>query len=384
MQNFVFHNPVKIVFGKGMIGQLPALLPPKGKVMMTWGGGSIKKNGVYDQTVAALKGRKFVEFGGIEPNPQFKTLMKAVKLARKKKVTFLLSVGGGSVLDGTKFIAAAIKYRGKEPWDILDKGAEVKSAVPLGSILTLPATGSEMNGNFVISRAETEQKLGCSNAKVMPVFSILDPETTYTLSTRQTGNGVVDTMVHVLEQYATRDVNAQMNMGLAEAVLRTTVENGKLVLANPNDYGVRSNLMWAATLALNGLVGLAGAHDWTSHMVGHEITAFHGLDHGQSLAVLWPNVCRYKMEAKRGMLARYARRVWDVAESDDGKAADAGLDRTVEFWRAVEVKTILSEYGVGDEKFEAIADRLCGGGGKLGENGDIAKDDLLKILKMCL
>jgi len=382
MRNFVFHNPVKLVFGKGTIAQLPGLLPAGGRIMMTWGGGSIKANGVYDQVRAALQGRDIVEFPGIEPNPRYATLMKAVAVARAEKPAFLLSVGGGSVLDGTKFIAAALMFAGPDPWDILEKGTAVTTAVPLGCVLTLPATGSEMNGNAVISRAETRQKLGFSSEAVMPRFSILDPETTYTLRPRQTANGIVDTMAHVFEQYLTRDMHNPLNEGIAEAVLRVTIENGRSVLARPRDYEVRANLMWSATLALNGLIGVNASHDWASHNIGHELTAFHGLDHGQSLAVVFPNVLRFKRDAKRTMLARYARRVWGVTDPDDGDAGLAGVDRTVEFWRSLGVKTRLSEYGAGDEHFAEIADRLGGGDRRQGENGDLGFAEIQEILRM--
>ncbi len=384
MENFVFHNPVKIVFGRGTIARLPELLPKGARVMMTWGRGSIRKNGVYDQVKAALKGLKPVEFSGIEANPQYSTLMKAVKLARSRRITFLLAVGGGSVLDGTKFIASAIRFKGKRPWDIVEKGAKVRSSVPLGGVLTLPATGSEMNGNAVISRDETRQKLGFYCVHSLPRFSILDPETTYTLSERQTGNGIVDTMVHVFEQYATLDMKSRMNIGIAEAVLRTVIENGRTVGTSPRDYVARANLMWASTLALNGLIGCGAAHDWTSHAIGHEVTAFHGLDHGQTLAVVWPNVARLRLEGKKTMLAGCARRVWGLSESDDGKAAVGAIESAIDFWNSVGVKTRLRDYGVGDERFGEIAERLCGSGGKLGENGDIGKEEVLEILRMSL
>lgn len=384
MENFILHNPVKLVFGKGTIAQLPGLVPAQGRIMMTFGGGSIKANGVYDQVRKALAGRDIVEFPGIEANPQYATLMRGVALARREKAAFLLSVGGGSVLDGTKFIAAALEFKGAEPWDILEKDGKVERAVPLGAVLTLPATGSEMNGNAVISRAEKEQKLAFSSGLVMPQFSILDPETTYSLSPRQTANGIVDTMVHVFEQYLTKDVGNPLNEGIAEAILRVTIEQGALVRTLPRDYAVRANLMWTATLALNGLIGVNASHDWTSHGIGHELTAFHGLDHGQSLAVVCPNVLRYKAIPKRTMLARYARRVWNVAEADDAKAGLLGIDKTVEFWRSLGVKTRLSEYGVSDARFAEIAERLGGGTRRLGEGADIAEADILRILRMCL
>jgi NADP-dependent alcohol dehydrogenase len=384
MENFVWHNSVKLVFGKGTIAQVKDLVPATGKIMITYGGGSIKKNGVYDQVKKALTGRDVVEFGGIEANPVYETLMKAVELARKEKIAFLLSVGGGSVLDGTKFVAAALEYSGGDPWEILEKGAPVKAAVPLGDVLTLPATGSEMNGNAVISRRSTTQKLAFGNELVMPRFSILDPETTYTLPDRQTANGIVDTMVHVFEQYLTKDVGNPLNEGIAEAIIRVTVTEGRKVFASPRDYNIRANLMWSATMALNGLIGVNASHDWTSHGIGHELTAFHGLDHGQSLAVVSLNVFRYKKDKKRTMLARYARNVWSVTEKDDMTAAEAGIDRTAEFWRSIGVGTRLKDYGVGPENFAAIADRLGGNGRKMGENGDIGREDILNILNSCL
>lgn len=383
MNNFEWHNPVRMVFGRGSISRLAQLLPAGEKVMVTWGGGSIKKNGVWDQVMKALAGRDFIDFGGIEANPRYETLMRAVELARREKAGFLLAVGGGSVLDGTKFMAAALRYAGNEPWDILEKNAKVEGALPLGAVLTLPATGSEMNGNAVISRSATRQKLAFGSPKVMPVFSILDPETTYSLSPRQTANGIVDTMVHVFEQYLTKDVGNPLNERIAEAVLKTTIENGQKVLGSSNDYGIRANLMWSATMALNGLIGVNAAHDWTSHGIGHELTALYGLDHGQSLAVVSPNVLRYKKERKMAMLVKYARNVWDIS-GDDGAIALAGVDRTVEFWQSLGVKTRLADYGVGDKDFAFIAGRLCGSGSKMGENGDIGQDDVVNILRMCL
>lgn len=384
MKNFEWHNPVRLVFGKGAIANLPELLPRGVKVMMLWGGGSIKRNGVWEQVMKGLAGRDFVEFGGIEANPQYSTLMKAVAMARKEKAGFLLSVGGGSVLDGTKFIAAALKFRGAEPWDICEKQAKVEEAVPLGDVLTLPATGSEMNGNSVVSRAERKQKLYFGSPLVLPVFSVLDPEVTRTLPPRQTANGIVDTMVHVFEQYLTRDSLNQLNEGICEAILRTTIENGLAVLREPDNYEIRANLMWSATMALNGLVGVNAVHDWTSHNIGHELTAFHGLDHGQSLAVVAPNVWRHRREGKKTMLARYAKRVWGFSEPDEERAGMLAVDKTVQFWGSIGVKTRLSDYGVGDGNFEAIAERLGGKGQRMGEGEDIGKKEILEILRMCL
>lgn len=297
MNNFTYCNPVKIVFGKGTIAGLPELLPADGTVLLLYGGGSIKRNGVYDQVTRALHGKSWMEFGGIEPNPLHETCRQAITLARKERIGFLLAVGGGSVLDATKYIAAGCKYDG-DPWDILSKGAEVKSALPLGCVLTLPATGSEMNDAAVISRASTREKLCFISPKVMPQFSILDPETTFSLPRRQTVNGIVDAYVHVTEQYVASPCNAPLQDRQAEAVLLTLVEEAPKILVKPSDYDVRANLMWAATNALNGLIGCGVPQDWATHMIGHELTAFYGIDHAPSLAVVLPSLWRHTQPAK--------------------------------------------------------------------------------------
>ncbi|NQU84519.1 MAG: iron-containing alcohol dehydrogenase, partial [Mariniphaga sp.] len=284
MYNFEYKNPVKIIFGKGTIPQVANELPKEAKILMTYGGGSIKKNGVYDQVKKALKSFDLLEFGGIEANPHYETCMKVVDLIKAEKVNFLLSVGGGSVLDATKFIAAAVKYEGDDAWDILAKGAEVKEAMPLADVLTLPATGSEMNGNSVISRVSTQEKLAFGSPKVMPVFSILDPETIFSLPDRQVANGVVDAFVHVIEQYLTFPVNSPIQDRFAESILKTLVEEGPKILSNRTDYDSAANFMWSATVALNGLIGSGVPQDWATHMIGHELTAYHGIDHARTLA----------------------------------------------------------------------------------------------------
>ncbi|MCA1947781.1 MAG: iron-containing alcohol dehydrogenase [Armatimonadetes bacterium] len=380
MNNFTYRNPVELVFGKGTIAELRRLVPQGDKVLFAYGGGSIKKNGVYDQVRAALEGRDVLEFAGIEPNPRYETCMKAVDLCRREGVGFLLAVGGGSVLDAVKFIAAAVPFQG-EPWDILAKHARVEAALPLGSVLTLPATGSEMNGNSVISRDETREKLAFYSPLVYPKFSILDPETTFTLPPRQTANGVVDAFAHTMEQYMTYPADAPLQDRMAEAILSTLIEIGPKLLEHPHDYQLRANMMWTATMALNGLIGLGVPQDWATHGIGHELTALYGMDHGQTLAVVMPAVWRFKFADKKAKLAQYAERVWGVAGTEEEKAK-AAIEKTEEFFRLLGVKTRLAEYGA-ENAVEQVPPGLAQRGVVLGERRDIGPDQVREILRLC-
>jgi len=380
MNNFTYRNPVELVFGKGTIAELRRLVPQGDRVLFAYGGGSIKKNGVYDQVRAALEGRAVLEFAGIEPNPRYETCMKAVDLCRREGVGFLLAVGGGSVLDAVKFIAAAVPFQG-EPWDILAKHAKVEAALPLGSVLTLPATGSEMNGNSVISRDETREKLAFYSPLVYPKFSILDPETTFTLPPRQTANGVVDAFAHTMEQYMTYPADAPLQDRMAEAILSTLIEIGPKLLEHPHDYQLRANMMWTATMALNGLIGLGVPQDWATHGIGHELTALYGMDHGQTLAVVMPAVWRFKFADKKAKLAQYAERVWGVAGTEEEKAK-AAIEKTEEFFRLLGVKTRLAEYGA-ENAVEQVPPRLAQRGVVLGERRDIGPDQVREILRLC-
>lgn len=380
MNNFTYRNPVELVFGKGTIAELRRLVPQGDKVLFAYGGGSIKKNGVYDQVRAALEGRAVLEFAGIEPNPRYETCMKAVDLCRREGVGFLLAVGGGSVLDAVKFIAATVPFQG-EPWDILAKHAKVEAALPLGSVLTLPATGSEMNGNSVISRDETREKLAFYSPLVYPKFSILDPETTFTLPPRQTANGVVDAFAHTMEQYMTYPADAPLQDRMAEAILSTLIEIGPKLLEHPHDYQLRANMMWTATMALNGLIGLGVPQDWATHGIGHELTALYGMDHGQTLAVVMPAVWRFKFADKKAKLAQYAERVWGVAGTEEEKAK-AAIEKTEEFFRLLGVKTRLAEYGA-ENAMEQVPPRLAQRGVVLGERRDIGPDQVREILRLC-
>lgn len=381
MLNFEYYNPVRIVFGKATIAELDKLTPKDSSILMLYGGGSIKKNGVYEQAVAALGKRRVLEFSGIEPNPLYETCMKAVEMVRREKIGFLLSVGGGSVLDAVKFIAAAASYDGTDPWDILAKGAEVKAAVPFGAVLTLPATGSEMNANSVISRASSGEKLFFNSPLVYPKFSILDPETTFTLPERQTINGIVDAYVHVFEQYMTFNVNAPLQDRQAEAILLTLIEEGPKVIKDPTNYDARANVMWAATNALNGLIGCGVPQDWATHMIGHELTAFYGIDHAQSLAVVMPRLLEYSKDAKKAKLLQYGQRVFGLKSKCK---AEAAIKATEDFFNSLGMKTHLSFYKIDAAEAAAkISSRLKGRGAMLGEKADLSPEDVSKILINC-
>ena len=381
MLNFSFQNPTRIVFGKEQIAQLAALIPSDSKVLLTYGGGSIKKNGVYEQVVTALEGIDWQEFGGIEPNPSFETLMRAADIVRREKIDFLLAVGGGSVIDGTKFIAAAAVFDG-DAWDILAKGANVSAALPLGCVLTLPATGTESNGNSVVTRYDTQQKLSFSSSRVYPQFAILDPSVTYSLPAKQVANGVVDAFVHVMEQYMTYPVNAPLQDRFAEGILQTLVEQGPKALSEPDDYNVRANVMWAATMALNGLIGQGVPQDWATHMIGHEITALYGLDHAQTLAIVLPSLLQQQRSQKREKLLQFGRRVWQLQHQDDERVIDEAIVYTRAFFEQMGVPTRLTEYGISADAVEKLVAKLVANNmTRLGEHGDITPDISRQILQ---
>ncbi|AFZ26804.1 Fe-dependent oxidoreductase, alcohol dehydrogenase [Cylindrospermum stagnale PCC 7417] len=383
MKNFAFYNPVKILFGKGQIANIAAEIPADAKILITYGGGSIKANGVYDQVKSALAGRNVFEFGGIEPNPHLETLLKAVELIRKEGIDFLLAVGGGSVVDGTKFIAAAVFFEG-DPWDILAKNAPVTAALPFGAVLTLPATGSEMNDGSVVTKWETKDKLFFASSQVFPRFSVLDPETTYSLPPRQIGNGIVDAYTHVMEQYLTYPANAPLQDRMAESILKTLIEEGPKTLANPQDYDARANLVWSATMALNGLIGAGVPQDWTTHMIGHELTALHGLDHAQTLAVVLPSTLTIRRDRKWQKLLQYAERVWGIVDGDQEQRVNDAIAKTRNFFESVGVRTRLSDYGVGLDSIPAIIKNLEKHGmTALGEYEDVNPQVVEQILALC-
>jgi NADP-dependent alcohol dehydrogenase len=376
MQNFVYKNPTEILFGKGMIREIAGRIPKDQAVLFLYGGGSIKTNGVYDQVKAALKGHRVTEFSGIEANPLFETCLKAVEIVKKEKIGFILAVGGGSVLDAAKFIAAAVRFEGADPWAILrEHGANVKAALPIGTVLTLPATGSESNGNSVISRKETREKLHFYSPLVYPVFSVLDPETTFSLPAKQVRNGIVDAFVHVMEQYMTYPAQAPLQDRMAESLLKTLIEVAPAALKKPKDYEARATFMWSATLALNSLIGCGVPQDWSTHMIAHELTAFYGLDHAETLAVILPGVWQYKLTAKKKKLEQYGRRVWNV------KTAKEAILKTEAFFHSVKMPTRLGDYKIAaKEAARKVRERFAERDAVFGEHSDIGPDAASKII----
>lgn len=385
MNNFSYRNATQIHFGQGQIAKIKEEIPANARVLITYGGGSIKKNGVMDQVQTALSGKTWFEFGGIEPNPHFETLMKAVEIVQKEKIDFILAVGGGSVIDGSKFIAAAALYP-NDPWEIIQTyGAKITEAVSLGCVLTLAATGSEMNNGAVITKAATQDKLFFFSEHVYPKFSVLDPTTTYTLPARQIGNGVVDSYVHVVEQYVTYPANGKVQDRFAEGLLMNLLEDGPKALENPTDYDVRANLMWTATMALNGLIATGVPADWATHLIGQEITGLYGLDHAQTLAIVLPAVWTYKKEAKKEKLIQYAERVFGVTEGDDEARATAAIEQTRAFFEHMGVKTRLSDYGLDRSVIPAVVAKLeAHGHVRLGEHADITPADVTALLEFAL
>ncbi|MDR3436909.1 iron-containing alcohol dehydrogenase [Telmatospirillum sp.] len=383
MQNFVFQNPTKILFGKGQIARLNDEIPTQARVLVTYGGGSVKRNGTLAEVRAALAGRTVFEFGGVEPNPTYETLMRAVDLARKESVDFLLAVGGGSVVDGTKFISAAVPFVG-EPWDIVAKKGMIEQVVPFGVVLTLPATGSEMNPAAVITRKASRDKLGFINRMVYPRFSILDPVKTYTLPPRQVANGVIDAFVHVIEQYLTFPAGAAVQDRFAEGLLLTLIEEGPKALVSPQDYDVRANIMWCATLALNGLISAGVPQDWTTHMIGHELTVLYGLDHAQTLAIVLPATLTVLREAKRAKLLQYASRIWGIATTDEDAAINEAIARTRGFFESLGVPTRLAAYGVSAAGIPTVVEQLRRHGLlALGERQAVTLEVSERILALC-
>lgn len=383
MNNFEFYNPVRVIFGKGQIEQINKQIDSSKKVMMTYGGGSIKKNGVYEQVMKALSQHTVIEFGGIGPNPQYDTLMKAVTLAKKENVDYLLAVGGGSVVDGTKFISAAI-HHDDDPWKMLTERQTIKDVTPYGAILTLPATGSEMNSFSVVSRGNDKLGFG-GDPRLFPQFSVLDPEVTFSLPEKQLGNGIVDAFVHVLEQYLTKNINTPLQDRMAEGILQTLIEEAPKVIELKDNYEARANFMWSATMALNGLIGSGVVHDWATHMIGHELTARHGVDHGRSLAVVLPSLLRTQKEQKKEKLLQFAERVWKITGNTPDERIEQAILRTEDFFNSVGVPTKLKAYNITENDIPNIVEALRSHiPVNLGENSDIDGQKVASILAMAL
>lgn len=377
MNNFNLYTPTRILFGKGAVNELRQQIPAGARILLTYGGGSVKKTGVLDQVLAQLKDFYVVEFGGIESNPAYETAMKAVEVVKEQDINFLLAVGGGSVVDATKFIAAAARYdEGVDPWEILETfGDNIKEALPLGTVMTLPATGSESNPAAVISRKTTGDKRLFESDLVRPQFSVLDPEYTYTLPVRQVANGVVDAFIHTLEQYLTYPVDARIQDRFAEGILMTLIEDGPRALIEPENYDVRANIMWAATMALNGLIGAGVPQDWTSHQMGHELTAMHGIDHARTLAIIMPAVMNEKRDAKSAKILQMGERIWNITEGSIDERIDATIQATRAFFEQMGLATHLSDYQLDGSSIPALIAKLeQHGATAIGEHKDITLD----------
>ena len=381
MQNFSFQNPTRLVFGRGQIAKLAELIPADAKIMVTFGGGSARRNGVYDQVKAALEGRTFSEFWGIEPNPRVETLRKAVAQGKAEGVNYLLAVGGGSVIDGTKLISAAIASA-DDAWDLVLRGAD-RGGIPLAAVLTIPATGSEMNGTAVISREETQEKYPFYGR--YPEFSILDPEVIYSLPDFQIACGLSDIFVHVMEQYLTTPDQSRIMDRWAEGILQTVIEIAPLIRADKTDYRTMSDFMFSATMALNGYIAQGVTEDWATHMIGHELTALAGVTHGASLAIVLPATMSVLREQKQGKILQYGERIWGITEGTVEERVEQAIARTREFFASLGLAVTLTEAGVPESVIDTIAERFTKIGAGYGEagnvNGEIARQILLTCLK---
>lgn len=384
MLNFEFKNPTKILFGKGQIANLAQEIPQDAKVMLLYGGGSIKANGVYEQVKKALNAFDVVEFGGIPANPEYAVLMEALNIIKSQNITYMLAVGGGSVIDGVKFLSAAALYEGDEPWDILKKSIRTEHGLPFGTVLTLPATGSEMNSGSVITRKETQEKLAMGGPGLFPVFSVLDPQVVQSIPMRQLANGITDAFTHVLEQYMTYPIGALLQDRFAESILQTLVEVAPRIIKNPADYEAAANFMWSCTMALNGLIQKGVPGDWAIHSMGHELTAMFGIDHARTLAVILPGHYEYNFEAKKEKLAQYGQRVWGINAGTTDEMAKQAIEKTVDFFHSLEIDTKLSDYtadyeGTAEKISQRFTDRGWLG---LGEHKSLLPSDVEKIVKM--
>lgn len=384
MNNFEFKNPTKIIFGKDTIQKLENEIPNDAKVLLLYGGGSIKKNGIYDHVKTALANVDVVEFGGIPANPEYAVLLEALKVIKEQNITYLLAVGGGSVIDGTKFLSAAALFDGDTPWDILTKNIRTEKGMPFGTVLTLPATGSEMNSGSVITRAETKEKLAMGGPGLFPEFSILDPQVIASIPERQLVNGLTDAFIYVLEQYMTYPIGALLQDRFAESILQTLIEVAPKVLKDPTDYNAAANFMWSCTMALNGLIQKGVPTDWAVHAMGHELTALFGIDHARTLAVIAPSHYKYNFEAKKEKLTQYGERIWSIIEGSKEDKAYAAIEKTVAFFHELGIDTKLSDYTKDYEgTAEEIAQRFTNRGWLgLGEHKTLSPEKVEKIVKM--
>ena len=383
MLNFEFKNPTKIIFGKETISTLSKEIPANAKVLMLYGTGSIKKNGIYEQVKSALTNFETIEFGGIPANPEYEVLVKALEIIKTENITFLLAVGGGSVIDGTKFLASAALFSGDNPWDIVSKFIRTEVGMPFGCVLTMPATGSEMNSGAVITRAATQEKFGMGGPGLFPQFSILDPQVIQSIPPHQIANGIVDAFSHVLEQYMTYPTQAFLQDRFCESIMQTLIQIAPIVLDNPYNHEAASNYMWSCTMALNGLIQKGVPTDWSVHAIGHELTALFGIDHARTLAIIAPSHYRYTFEAKKKKLAQFAERVFGVSTGTLDQKAMIGIEKMEAFFHSVNIDTKLSQYTENVEGVaEKISDRFTKRGWLgLGEHKNLSPADVETIVK---
>lgn len=380
LNNFIFQNPTKLIMGKGMIAQLSKEIPAGKKVMITFGGGSVKNNGVYDQVKEALKDYQTIEFWGIEPNPAIETLRKAISLGKEEKVDFLLAVGGGSVIDGTKLISSGLVYDG-DAWDLVKKGKADKT-VPMGTVLTLPATGSEMNNGAVISCHETKEKYAFYSE--FPKFSILDPEVTFSLPDYQIACGIADTFVHVMEQYLTKTGESRIMDRWAESILQTLVEIAPKIRENKHDYQLMADFMMCATMALNGFIAMGVSQDWATHMIGHEVTALTGLTHGNTLAIILPGTMNVLREQKGAKILQVGTRVFGVVSGTNDFRINETIRKTKEFFKSLGLTTTLTEANISADVIDEIEKRFNERNVHFGEDGLVDGATAKKILSCVL
>jgi len=384
MNNFEFQNPTKIIFGKDTIKKVSNEIPANAKVLMLYGGGSIKKNGIYDKVKTALADVEVFEFGGIPANPEYAVLLNALKVIKDEKITYLLAVGGGSVIDGTKFLASAALYEGESPWDILKKGIRTEKGMPFGTVLTLPATGSEMNSGAVITNAQTKEKMGMGGPGLFPKFSILDPSVVASIPERQLANGITDAFSHVLEQYMTYPIGALLQDRFCESIFQTLIEVAPKIIKDPTNHEAATNFMWSCTMALNGLIQKGVPTDWAIHGIGHELTALFGIDHARTLAIIAPSHYKFNFETKKEKLAQYGERVWGITEGSIDDKAYAAIEKTEAFFNQLGIQTKLSEYTKAYEgTAETISKRFTERGWLgIGEHKSLTPESVEKIVKM--
>jgi len=385
MRNFVFHNPTKIIFGVDTTNEVGRETKNYGKrILLVIGQGSVKKIGLYDKVVKLLKEEELeiFELEGVKPNPRVDLVRKGINMVRENNIDLLLAVGGGSVIDTAKAIAAGLTYEG-DVWDLFKYRKPIKPTIPIGVVLTLAATGSEMNGNAVISNLETQEKLAISSPYIYPKFSILDPKNTASVPLNHTLYGIVDILSHVFEQYFDRVDDAILQDRFAEAIMKTVIETTPKIIENPEDLNARATILWCGTNALNGIIGVGKEQDWASHAIEHAISAIYDIPHGLGLAIVFPHWMKYVLDVIPHKFANFARNVWGITGDDDFELGLKGIERLIDFYESIGVPTKLSKVGINNEKLEEMAEKATQFG-PIGNTKKLTKEDVYKILQMCL